>query len=392
MTPHPISGGSAISTGLEQAFDRFASASGHLIDTYLALQQQVAHLSNQLEAAHQQLSLQGAENTSLLNRLSLLLGMLPAGVLELDPDGLISRQNAAAQSLLGADWVGRPWANCFPVFQADAGQDCFLYLHPDGSPRHVLLQQQPLPESAGTIVVVQDITRSRAMQDTLASQERLASMGRMAASLAHQLRTPLTTAMLYTSHLTRDFLSESDRKRFASKSLARLQALEARVADMLEFVRGDAPDPVWLSVPELLAETFQEFEPHVSTHALRLIWPSTAPKAWVKGEHRAFVGAWLNLLENALVFAPPHSALIVSAVFADDCFLFSVADQGAGVPKEHLERIFDPFYTTRPEGTGLGLAIARRVAESAGGTLTLDNGTVGACFRMRLPAVTRPPY
>lgn len=209
-------------------------------------------------------------------------------------------------------------------------------------------------------------------------------MGRMAASLAHQLRTPLATAMLYTSHLNRPALDEPDRLKFAGKALTRLRALEGLVGDMLGFVRGHVLAREWVALPRLLADAEQIFAPQAQARDIALDWPD-APPLELYSDSKALLGAIVNLLENALVFSPPNGRIRLSLMRNDTVLQLSVQDDGPGVAVEVAQRIFDPFFTTRADGTGLGLAIARGVAEASAGELTLQPSLRGACFRLQLP-------
>lgn len=386
MRSHDATGSTPQTAGLEHAFDRFTQVSGQLIDAYLALQQQVSHLSEQLALANEQLSRRVAENTALLGRLSLLLNMLPAGVIEIDAEGRVSRQNRAAHTLLGEDWTGQSWQSCASRFgHAPHADGQISYQTPEGQTRHMLIQRQPLPDDDGAIILAQDVSRALEMQQQLAQQERFVAMGRMAASLAHQLRTPLATAMLYTSHLNRPAIDEADRLKFAGKALTRLRALEGLVSDMLGFVRGHVEAREWVPLPRLLSDAEQVFAPQTQAREVALDWPMHAPEVELYSDGKALLGAFVNLLENALVFSPPQGHIRVQVEVGNGMLKLTVQDDGPGVAAEVAPRIFDPFFTTRADGTGLGLAIARGVAEVSGGELTLQPSSRGACFRLQLP-------
>ena len=387
MRSHDTPANKPQTTGLEHAFDRFTQVSSQLIDAYLALQQQVSHLSEQLALANEQLSRRVAENTALLGRLSLLLNMLPAGVIEIDAEGRVSRQNRAAGALLADDWTGKLWSECATRFssQEGNGDEHITYRQPGGETRQLLIQHQALPDNAGAIILAQDVSRALEMQQQLAQQERFVSMGRMAASLAHQLRTPLATAMLYTSHLNRPAIDDADRLKFAGKALTRLRALEGLVSDMLGFVRGHVEAREWVSLPRLLADAEQVFAPQAQAREVVLDWPAPVPEVELYSDGKALLGAIVNLLENALVFSPPQGRIRLSLDVGNKLLKLSVQDDGPGVGADVAPRIFDPFLTTRADGTGLGLAIARGVAEVSGGELTLQPSARGACFRLQLP-------
>ncbi len=202
----------------------------------------------------------------------------------------------------------------------------------------------------------------------LARRERLSALGEMAAQVAHQLRTPLATALLYTGHLARPQLADADRIRFADKSLSRLRYLERLIQDMLLFVKGARLTREAFSLRPLLEELAQTLEPHAAPRGIQLILPSPAAELTLSGDRQAIAGALINLLENALQASPEGGRVRLAVGGQGSPFAaFEVEDNGAGIPETARERLFEPFFSTRGEGSGLGLAIVRQVAEAHGG-------------------------
>ncbi len=202
----------------------------------------------------------------------------------------------------------------------------------------------------------------------LARRERLSALGEMAAQVAHQLRTPLATALLYTGHLARPRLADADRIRFADKSLSRLRYLERLIQDMLLFVKGARLTREAFPLRPLLEELAQTLEPHAAPRGIRLSLPAPAAELTLSGDRQAIAGALINLLENALQASPEGGAVSLAVGGQGSPFAaFEVEDNGAGIPEAARERLFEPFFSTRGEGSGLGLAIVRQVAEAHGG-------------------------
>ncbi|AVY93258.1 sensor histidine kinase FleS [Microvirgula curvata] len=369
---------------LKEAFGLFSRASGELIHAYSDLQKQLATLSAQLEMANLALASQSAQRASLAERLALLLDALPAGVVELAADGTVLRQNPAAQDMAGADWTGLDWAQVSAAMTpADVGD---AWLLPSGAaPREVIVEQRPLPDGS-TIVLLHDISRQQALARQLADQERLVAMGQMAASLAHQLRTPLATAMLYTANLAREPLGREDRERFAGKALDRLRQLEGLIRDTLGYVRGEAFELHDVAVADVLDEVEHAVLAGARARAVTFACRQDTGVTRVRADARALVSALVSLIENAFAYSSPGSEVSLAVRRGEAGVEFAVSDQGPGVPAEIASRIFEPFFTTRSEGTGLGLAIAARVAQQQGGQLRLDaRHAPGACFVLSLP-------
>lgn len=369
---------------LKEAFGLFSRASGELIHAYSDLQKQLATLSAQLEMANLALASQSAQRASLAERLALLLDALPAGVVELAVDGTVLRQNPAAQDMAGADWTGLDWARVSAAMTpADVGD---AWLLPSGAaPREVIVEQRPLPDGS-TIVLLHDISRQQALARQLADQERLVAMGQMAASLAHQLRTPLATAMLYTANLAREPLSREDRERFAGKALDRLRQLEGLIRDTLGYVRGEAYELHDVAVADVLEEVEHAVLASARARAVTFACRQDAGVTRVRADARALASALVSLIENAFAYSTPDSEVTLAVRRGEAGVEFAVCDQGPGVPAEIASRIFEPFFTTRSDGTGLGLAIATRVAQQQGGQLRLDaRHAPGACFVLSLP-------
>lgn len=202
----------------------------------------------------------------------------------------------------------------------------------------------------------------------LARRERLSALGEMAAQVAHQLRTPLTTAVLYTGHLTRPQLSDTDRIRFADKTLSRLRYLERLIQDMLLFVKGARLSPEPFFIGPLLDELEQIMSPQAVAKGVTFAIAGKEPDLALSGDRQAISGALINLLENALQACGVSGQVRMAIAGQGSPFAsFCVEDTGEGIPEAARDRLFQPFFTTRGEGCGLGLAIVRQVAEAHGG-------------------------
>ena len=361
-----------------EAFALFSRASEELSTAYNALQAQVGQLTE---------------------RLAVLMGALPAGVLVVDRGGSVVQANRAAENLLGSDLAGQPWAELAARMEESGAAGEFL-IADDGEVRRLALSESELESGAERILLVHDITDTHRMRIAAERNERLAAMGELVAGLAHQLRTPLAAALLYTGNLRQPELDPAQRAMVADRALERLRYLERLIRDMLLFARGDSAGRQRFAVCELLAELAHTLEPVARARKVSFACACACGDAEVIGDRKALGGALTNLLENGIQACEAGGTLHCEAtrVSATDSGIgtpevrFAVRDSGRGIAPELQERLFEPFFTTRAEGTGLGLAIARGVARAHGGDITLRSAPgQGAEFTLTVPLAAGAP-
>jgi len=350
---------------LAEAFALFSRASEELSSAYNALQGQVSQLSE---------------------RLNVLMAALPAGVIVLDRRRRVVQANLAAEQLLGAGLENMTWDETAARFQATEtpGE---MTLNCDGTLRRVALAETALASGEGYIALLHDVTDTHRMRQQVERNQRLAAMGEMVAGLAHQLRTPLSAALLYTATLRQPELPPADRGRVADRAIERLRYLERLIRDMLMFARGDSLGRQWFGICDLVAELGHTLEPLARAKQLTFSPDCACGRMELLGDRKALGGALTNLLENAIQ-ASAAGGEVGFVVTADDegNVHFAVTDNGQGIEPSQQERLFEPFFTTRAEGTGLGLAIARGVARGHGGDITIDSlPGHGSTFTMTLP-------
>lgn len=369
---------------LQRAFDVFNQVSLELTQAYEGLQARVESLTRELAVANGELRRQYQEKEALSERLSLLLNALPAGVVVLDSAATVSEANPVAQHMLGADIIGCDWPRLAPakLVATDAPDEWQL------DARRVAIAESPLDSSGGRLLLIHDITVAHELKANVERHQRLAAMGEMAASLAHQLRTPLATALLYSSNLTQPELSDAARTRFAGKATEQLRRLERLIQDVLLFARGESIGRDLIPALALVAEAAQTMEPLCLEKGVSFAVSADVGEARLTGSRKALGGALLNLLENALQACEGRAAAAVrlGARIEGGWLRLSVRDTGGGIAPEAQARIFEPFFTTRGQGTGLGLAIALGVTRAHGGTIEVSSiPGDGSEFIMRLP-------
>jgi two-component system, sensor histidine kinase FlrB len=385
-SPHPRP-----NAELEEAFGVFSQVSERLASSYQALEARITQLTEELAETRSERAREQDKNGRLANRLEHLLSALPAGIVVLDGRGRVQECNPAALELLGVPLQGVSWTEVIARAFAPRASDGHEISLRDG--RLVSVATRSLDPEPGQIILITDLTSTRALQDQLARHQRLSSLGEMAASLAHQVRTPLATALLYVSHLNRPQLEEAERLRVAEKILSRLRHLEHLVKDMLVFARGDALCQETIVLTPLLNEIQQALEPQLQASGCRLMLDTQVGDAELLGNREALAGALLNLVTNAIQACGSGGEIhLTAACTADGKAEIRVRDNGPGISAELQARIFEPFFTTRADGTGLGLAVVQAVTRAHAGDVQLESVPgAGSTFSLRLPLARKMP-
>ncbi|WP_410200365.1 sensor histidine kinase [Pseudomonas viridiflava] len=370
--------------GLEQAFSLFNQMSAQLTDSYGLLEARVTELKGELAQAGVQRLQELAEKERLANRLQNLLDLLPGGVIVIDGMGVVREANPAAIDLLGQPLLGMLWrhviSRCFAP-REDDGHEISLK---DG--RRLSISTRSLDAEPGQLVLLNDLTETRRLQEQLARHERLSSLGRMVASLAHQIRTPLSAAMIYASHLTEQELPVETQQRFAGRLKERLHELEHQVRDMLVFARGELPLTDRIAPGAL----FQALQNAAATHlqGVAVRWQCDSVDGELLCNRDTLVGALLNLVENAVQASAGRTRLKVHVYSRGNTLRLCISDNGSGMDQAALARIGEPFFTTKTTGTGLGLAVVTAVTRAhQGGVQYRSRVGRGTCAIVSLPLI-----
>ncbi len=380
------SGAQGSRQALHDAFSAFNQISNQLASSYHALEQQVAHLNVELSKSHESRLRELTEKERLANRLSTLLQALPGGVVVLGSDGKIQEFNPTALDYLGEPLENQYWSDVIKRAFSPKSDDGYDVSLADG--RRVNISTCPLMNEPGQILLITDVSEMRDLQEKLNQRERLAAMGEMAASLAHQIRTPLSSAMLYTSNLKRVGLEEKDFNRYTIKIKDRLDHLEHIVNDMLLYSRSNTTgrdDEFTMS--GLLTELELLLDEQILKSNVEFSWHDLVGARLVTANKQMLLSALLNLCVNAIQAMQGSGKLKVLSKQGSNASLeILVCDDGPGISEEKLNNIFDPFFTTRNDGTGLGLAVVRAIIHAHKGDVIVDTEKgVGTTFIVQIP-------
>lgn len=333
------------------------------------LRQQVEVLQNRLAESQGMQAQQLAENTRLSGRMDNLLNLLPAGVVVVGSKGKISEFNVAAEEFLGTPLLDVPWIEVIQrsfAPRSDDGHEVSLK-----SGRRVSLSTRSLENETGQLIMLTDQTETRLLQGQVAHYQRLSEMGRMMASLAHQIRTPLSAALLYASHLIKPGLPGDKQIKFAGKIKSRLENLEHQVRDMLVFARGETRLDDRITLVELFRDIEDALDVPLVTWDADCECINAVPDIQLQCNKEALLGALMNLVENSLQATGKGAELSIEASVLDERLCLMVADNGPGMDQEQCQKVLEPFYSTKSHGTGLGLAVAQVVAKAHHGEFVL---------------------
>jgi len=270
-----------------------------------------------------------------------------------------------------------------------------IHYDKDNRELHYSISCYPLFEGddvVGAIEISRDITKEINLQKTMMQQEKLASIGRLSAGVAHEINNPLTT-ILTTSMLLQEDTDPSDPTYAELETIAN-ETLRCRkiVASLLDFARQSKPNKRRQDINSIVTESILLTKKQAAFHDVTIenrLSEKIPIVAVDKGQIQQCV---INLVLNAVEATPPGGRVTVETRSAVDgqAIEISVSDTGQGISKEDLGRIFDPFFTTKETGNGLGLALTHGIVEQHGGTVDIESEMdKGTTFAIRLPLAGR---
>ncbi len=225
------------------------------------------------------------------------------------------------------------------------------------------------------------------LERELAERERMAALGRMAATVAHEIKNPLSAIKSIAQVMREDEGLKNEYERDLSLIVGETDRLSQSITQLLSFARKESPAAEPLTVGELVQTLVDLFRANAREQGIGLVCSVTKDATIAGKSVSALRDALSNLLLNALQATPHGGDVLLTTSASDGELLISVQDSGPGVPHELREQIWEPFFTTRQRGTGLGLAIVRKRVQEVGGSASLGvarNGH-GAVFHLRIP-------
>lgn len=338
-----------------------------------------------------------------------ILNSLADGVIAVDPAQRVTAINPAAQRMLGTaagTALGRPYATLFKEERTawsalldtlrsgrehvGAEIDCPL---PDRT-LHLSASSSLLRDSRGApigaVVVLKDQTEQRRLATQVMRADRLAALGELVAGVAHEIRNPLTSIRGFMQYLE-DCDDPAEWREYAPLIVRQVDGLNRIVSELLEFGRPRPPSLRRVDLNGLVADVARLAGGKQGVTVTCALAADLPP---LEADAEALKQALLNLLINALQALPDGGSVrIATAAGPAGGSEVSVSDDGIGIAPENLEKVFDPFFSTKPSGTGLGLAMVHRILDAHGGSVAIDSTPgAGTTVVLRLPAPpTSPP-
>jgi len=337
-----------------------------------ALEQQVRDLTAKLAHTEARRETEVAARERITGRLEGLLSALPVGVVVLDVRGRVQECNPAAIDLLGEPLGGESWLEVIQRVFAPRSDDGHEVSLKDG--RRVSIATRSLDGEPGQLIVLTDMTETRALQERLSRHQRLSALGKVSASLAHQIRTPLSAAMLYGEHLLSGELAPEQQQRFAGKLMSRLNHLEQQVRDMLIYAKGDMPLDNLITPEQLVSGIEAAMEAPLATSQSTCLLENSAKGYLLQCNSEALIGVVLNLVNNAIEVVGKGAVIHIELDVTINNFLrIRVTDQGPGIPDGIKQHVREAFVTSKSHGTGLGLSIVEGVVKAHCGEFLINS-------------------
>ena len=363
-------------------------------------------LAEQYRSAHQELQDQTRTLRDVEAFKNLVFESVGTGLIALDREHVVTAFNPAAERITGRTAetaIGSHWTSLFGTVLALDAIDATIGADRNRSTRHEVALLRPdgvrVPvrltfsglhagdeARVGLIAACEDLSAIREMEARMRQADRLATLGRMSANIAHEIRNPLASLSGAVEALTSDTLGKPERARLGQIVQQESERLNTILREFLDYARPSPPSITQVDVAQLVDEILLLIEhravdvPHVKIARdlpPGLLWP-------IDGQ-QVRQALW-NLCLNAIDAMPEGGELSVTASAAHDRLRLEVADTGGGIATEDLEHIFEPFFSTKPRGSGLGLALVHRIVQDHGGAVDVRSTIgVGTVFTLRLP-------
>jgi PAS domain S-box-containing protein len=343
-----------------------------------------------------------------------ILESLDSGIVVLDLEGRVVRFNRAMEGLYGrtrAEALGQPLSALFPepflealrgsLVLSDNDEIAHVYkLHlPAADGRSLIVNLSVAPfqaapgERCGTILILDDVTARVRLEEQLQHTEKMASVGLLAAGVAHEVNTPLAGISSYTQ-LLRGQLDEDDPRQAVLEKIEKQSFRAAKIINgLLNFSRSSGTEFERVDVNKALSDVLALVEHQLDGSRIRVRRELAERLPTVRGNENRIQQVFFNLILNARDAMPSGGWLTLRTHADEETVVVEVSDTGHGIRREHIRRIYDPFFTTKGigKGTGLGLSVSYGIVQEHGGAILVESDPgQGTTFQVALPAAVLP--
>ena len=359
---------------LSEAFQNFTKASKSLEAYYELLQEKVRYLTNELGKKNKELQAALSDAERNKDYLNAILYNLEEAIIVVDPEDRITMLNKSAEELLGialSDAIGKVFKNLhFSICRNNSE----TVLTVNGKQYTIILSFSPIVDPRGSlrgnVVLIKDITRLRELEIQQERDQRLKAMGEMAAKIVHEIRNPLCSMQLFSSMLESE-LENTPRKELARGISTGISSLNTILTNMLLFARPHKPSMKSIPLDRVVEESVAMLIPLIKSRNIKL--KKSLRRCEVSGDEELLKQVFINIILNAIQSLPNGGDLDIMIKESSTSVVVHVKDSGAGINSKDLEKIFNPFFTTKDTGTGLGLTIASQIMQAHDGYVKVSS-------------------
>ncbi|PHD74414.1 histidine kinase [Bacillus sp. AFS043905] len=353
----------------------------------LSLKREVAKRTEQIEHVNKDLEEKMLLLEENINFQQQVLNSAYSSLITLNQQGLVSMINVRAMEYLGVDGnvVGKrfqdlPTARFIPEKEIKAAlekkrvflQKETVWSHYAGKKRHITYSMYPIQtiggESVGAVLNFFDSTEQKQLERKVAQDDRLRSLGQLVAGIAHEIRNPLTSILTYTQLLPKKFASADFRTFFSEQVTSEITRLNTLINDLLDYARPKKSEPVTFSLNEAMAGIELLLKPKIKEKNLSIV-REFAGDIQTTADTQQIKQVLVNVILNAIQASNTGGTLIFRAYYRDVFTVVEIEDEGIGISEEDIDKIFEPFYTRKPNGVGLGLSITYQLVKENDGII-----------------------
>jgi two-component system, NtrC family, sensor histidine kinase HydH len=330
----------------------------------------------------------------------ILISELPVGIIATDKNGLIKTCNLLAAQLIGVNAnmvLGEKTSDGLPeqissFFNIEGTEfsplEREITFSPEGQGELQLslkIHSMRIMDSqniiAGEVIMISDLTKVKKLESQVHRHERLAALGKMAAGVAHELRNPLSSIKGFAVLLSGKFKEKSREHTTAQLLIQEVERLNRSITELLNFARPLPLKKEIVNIADLISGTVQLVVNDTLEQNIKINTRLSSDLPELQLDSDRFKQVFLNLYLNAIQSIEKNGVLNISAIINQDgtAVIIEIEDNGPGIEQEIIERVFEPYFTTKSEGVGLGLAIVYKIIDEHGGSIYIENNLHPGC-------------